>query len=407
MYRFASKKGIWKKYINPQPSNFRRNTSYFNHQTSTLMKILLFGEYSNLHATLATGLRELGHQVLVVSDGTRWRNYERDISLMRLGTSVMSGIGYLMKLLSILPRLRGFDIVQLINPDFVWMKSQRAEKVYRYLRRHNRKMFIGAFGIDWYWVDAGLNRRQFRYGDFYIGDHRRTDEPQVKAFVNEWVDTPKGDYCRRVMTDCDGIPACLYEYIRCYGEYFPDKTRFIPLPIKTEHDAPVHPFHPGKDPIRFFIGIDTRRSHFKGTDIMLQALQDIEREYPGRCSIVRAEHIPYEDYQAMMDGCDCILDQLYSYTPAMNALQAMSKGLVCIGGGEPENYDIIGESELRPIVNVEPTYESVFHELEQLILHPDRIPELKRQSIAYVKRHHDHLKVARMYEDYYRSVLAK
>ena len=112
------------------------------------MKILLFGEYSNLHATLATGLRELGHQVLVVSDGTRWRNYERDITLMRLGTSAMSGIGYLMKLLSILPRLRGFDIVQLINPDFVWMKSQRAEKVYRYLRRHNRKMLIGAFGID-------------------------------------------------------------------------------------------------------------------------------------------------------------------------------------------------------------------------------------------------------------------
>ena len=341
------------------------------------MKILLFGEYSNLHATLATGLRELGHQVLVVSDGTRWRNYERDITLMRLGTSAMSGIGYIVKLLSILPRLRDFDIVQLINPDFVWMKSQRAEKVYRYLRRHNRKMLIGAFGIDWYWVDAGLNRKQFRYGDFYIGNHQRTDEPQVKAFVNEWVDTPKGDYCRRVMTDCDGIPACLYEYIR------------------------------EKDPIRFFIGIDTRRSHFKGTDIMLQALQDIERKYPGRCSIVRAEHIPYDDYQAMMDGCDCILDQLYSYTPAMNALQAMSKGLVCIGGGEPENYDIIGENELRPIVNVEPTYESVFHELEQLILHPDRIPELKRQSIAYVKRHHDHLKVARMYEDYYRLVLAR
>ena len=47
------------------------------------MRVLLFGEYSNLHATLATGLRELGHQVLVVSDGTRWRNYELDISLMR------------------------------------------------------------------------------------------------------------------------------------------------------------------------------------------------------------------------------------------------------------------------------------------------------------------------------------
>ena len=27
------------------------------------MKILLLGEYSNVHATLATGLRRLGHEV--------------------------------------------------------------------------------------------------------------------------------------------------------------------------------------------------------------------------------------------------------------------------------------------------------------------------------------------------------
>lgn len=33
------------------------------------MKILLMGEYSNVHATLADGLRKLGHQVTVVSNG--------------------------------------------------------------------------------------------------------------------------------------------------------------------------------------------------------------------------------------------------------------------------------------------------------------------------------------------------
>ena len=30
------------------------------------MKILLIGEYSNVHNTLARGLRELGHEVCVV-----------------------------------------------------------------------------------------------------------------------------------------------------------------------------------------------------------------------------------------------------------------------------------------------------------------------------------------------------
>ena len=68
-----------------------------------------------------------------------------------------------------------------------------------------------------------------------------------------------------------------------------------------------------------------------------------------------AESVPFEEYQQMMDGSDAILDQLYSYTPSMNPLVAMSKGIICIGGGEPENYEILGEKELRPIVNVQPT----------------------------------------------------
>ena len=47
------------------------------------MKILLMGEYSNVHATLADGLRKLGHQVTVLSNGDFWKNYPRDIDLVR------------------------------------------------------------------------------------------------------------------------------------------------------------------------------------------------------------------------------------------------------------------------------------------------------------------------------------
>ena len=101
----------------------------------------------------------------------------------------------------------------------------------------------------------------------------------------------------------------------------------------------------------------------------------------------------------MMDRSDAILDQLYSYTPSMNALLAMSKGIICIGGGEPENYDIISESELRPIINVEPSYESVVSALESLVLHPTSLPTLQQESRTYIRRHHDHLEVARRYLD--------
>ena len=136
---------------------------------------------------------------------------------------------------------------------------------------------------------------------------------------------------------------------------------------------------------------------------MLKAAQDVLAKYPDRMELMKAESVPFDLYQQMMDGSDAILDQLYSYTPSMNPLLAMSKGIICIGGGEPENYEIINETELRPIINVEPSYESVYKEVEQLVLHPERIPELKRQSVEYVRKHHDYLKVASQYLAYWES----
>lgn len=363
------------------------------------MRILLIGEYSNVHATLAEGLRQLGQKVTVVSDGNAWRDYPRDINLQRKSLSKIGGIQYMLRVLTLLPRLRGYDVVQLINPDFIWLKAHWQRYVYRYLRRHNKRIYIGAFGCDWYWVDAGLHKHLFRYGDFNLGDKMRTDEPQIRKFIKEWIDTPKGDYCREVMNDCDGIPACLYEYYKCYSSYFPDKTRFIPLPIKMpEHSSTERA---KKSKVVIFFGIDVARMAYKGTDIMIEAAEDIRQKYGHRMKLIIARSVPYNEYQQMMDGSDAIIDQLYSYTPSMNPLLAMSKGIICIGGGEPENYEILHETELRPIINVEPTYESVYHALEELVLHPERIPELKRQSIEYVRRHHDYVKVARQYLDFW------
>lgn len=365
------------------------------------MKILLIGEYSNLHATLAKGLRAIGHSVTVISDGTRWRNYQRDIDLSFNPDSKLGKLKYIARLLSLLPKMRGYDVVQLINPDCFALKAERQYYIFNYLMRHNAKVFVGAFGTDWCWVYSGLHDHLFRYGDYYIGNRQRLSEPSVKKDISEWIDTPKGEYSKYVHGHCHGIPACLYEYYECYSRYFAGKTRFLPLPIVPQHHAPITPFE--GFPIRFFIGIDTRRSQYKGTDIMYEALKDIKRDYPQQCEIVKAEHVPFNQYVEMMDSCHCVLDQLYSYTPAMNALQAMEKGLVNIGGGEPENYEILDERQLKPIVNVEPTYDSVYQALKQIILHPEQLPALQQQSIEYVKRHHDYISVARQYVDFYNA----
>jgi len=361
------------------------------------MKILLLGEYSNVHATLAEGLRTLGHQVTVASNGDFWKNYPRDIDLSRQ-EGKLGGLKLLAKVYSLLPRWRGYDVVQLINPMFLELKAERIAPIYRYLRQHNRKVVLCAMGMDWYWVHECTYNKPLRYSDFNIGQELRKDEPAIRE-QRDWLGTEKERLNRMIAADCDSIVAGLYEDFVCYEPNFKEKTHFIPLPIKMP--STLSSFAPRPVPLKIFIGISKGRSAYKGTDIMLRAAEDVQARYPDRMELIKAEGVPFAEYQQLMDGSDAILDQLYSYTPSMNPLLAMSKGIICIGGGEPENYEILSEKELRPIINVQPNYESVRHELEQLILHPERISLLKQQSVEYVRRHHEYIKVARQYEALY------
>ena len=377
----------------------------------THMKILLLGEYSNVHATLADGLRQLGHQVTVLSNGDFWKNYPRDIDLVRK-PGKLGGIAYLIKLYTIVHKLRGYDIVQLINPMFLELKAERIFPIYRYLRKYNKKVILGGFGMDYYWVSVCCQDKPLRYSDFNIGNKLRNNADALKE-RKDWLGTTKERLNRMIAEDCDGIVAGLYEYWTCYQPFFPQKTVFIPYPIHiyTQFADNISSNLSSRlnvipHKVKLFIGINKARSEYKGTDIMLKAAQAIANKYPDKVELRIAENIPFKQYVEMMNGSDAILDQLYSYTPSMNPLEAMARGIICVGGGEPENYEILHEDKLRPIINVLPTYESVYQQLEQLILHPERIPQLKKESIEYIRKHHDYLKVAKQYETFYKQVLS-
>lgn len=363
------------------------------------MKILLMGEAGSLHWTLAEALRRLGHEVCVASDGDGWKNYPRDIDLSRPTDSPIDGLRCLGKVLRHLPSFRGYDVVQLINPYFLRLRCERSLPIYRYLKRHNGRVFLGAFGNDHFYTRACLLRRIYRYSDYKTGNLFRNTETNRREMEEKlYGGTAKAN--REIAATCDGIIACLWEYYAAYRLYHPEKLTFIPLPIDLEA---VGSSRVRSTPrvVNFFIGIQSRRSDVKGTDIMLPVLREVQRKYPDRCRITEAVDVPYARYCHLLEEADVQLDQLYSYTPSMNSLLAMAKGIVVVGGGEPENYDILGERELRPIVNVLPDEADIYRRLEELALHPERIPELSRQSIEYVSKYHNSIDVARQYLAYW------
>ena len=107
-------------------------------------------------------------------------------------------------------------MVQLINPIFFELKAERLAPLYRYLRRHNDKMVLGAFGMDYYWAYVNTYQRPLRYSDFNFGDIIRTDY-EAEKYRTDLIGTPKETLNRLIADDCDGIVAGLYEYWATYN----------------------------------------------------------------------------------------------------------------------------------------------------------------------------------------------
>ena len=366
------------------------------------MRIALIGEYSNVHASLATGLRTLGHEVVVLSDGDGWKQYPRDIDLHRSHSSKLGGLLFTVQAWQALSRLKGFDIVQLINPVFINLKAERILPFYRLLRRNNRCIIMCAMGIDSYYVSACLDGSLSRSDLSYHGAVRPIKE--VHLWQRDWINGAKGRLNRQIAADCDHIVAGLPEYHAAYCSQFSQKLSYIPLPIAERKPVPAS-CNNGK--VRFFIGIQQHRNQFKGTDIMLCALEQLACEMPQTVEILRAESLPYAQYSKMMEQSDVVLDQLYGYGPAMNGLLAMSMGKVVVTGLEPETYTFLNETTLAPIQGVEPSLDSLLTTLRRLALNPAEVRRLGRESLDFVLRHHAAPLVARQYETLYKCLLGK
>ena len=94
------------------------------------MKILFVGDASNMHHCLAQQLRKMGHHAIVASNGSGWMNTSRDIDLRR-NPGKIGAVQYVAKLLTNLHKMRGFDIVELSNPDFLATEAMAHQTHFR------------------------------------------------------------------------------------------------------------------------------------------------------------------------------------------------------------------------------------------------------------------------------------
>lgn len=369
-------------------------------------KILLLGDYSNCHRTLATGLRAIGCEVTVASDGSGWMQCERNVSIVRR-KGKPAGLFHALRMHALLRgSLSGYDIVAIHDLNFCNLKPHRMWPLFNLLKSRNGGVFLTSMSTDIAYLDMlQAADSPLRYSEWFVnGKPSRMFEANPREW-EMWHNSQLVGYQNKVLDRLDGAVSVLYEYHKGIERRLgPDRVAYGGIPVDVDLFPQVElPDRPEK--IRFFLGRDRRRKLMKGTDLLEEAARRVVDRYPSAAELVIVENKPFSEFIELMKSSHVVLDQIYSYTPATTALMAMAYGMNVVSGGEPEFYDFIGEWDNRPVINAPLELDALTDTLEDIVRNPQLIRERGIRSREFVMKHNDCRVVARRYLDFWQRRL--
>ncbi len=372
------------------------------------MRILLVGEYSRLHNSLKEALTKLGHETVIVGNGDGFKNFPVDFSIdarwsksgmlnllrqavYRIFRYDFAGLEYGIRCFFLLPKLKGFDIVQLISETPVQTSLWLERYLLKRIAKQNGKIFALSSGTDFVFMDA-VAAGKFRYSlfDAYLADDSRVGEyrhilPHLKPEYKK--------HHERILPLVEGLIATDIDYaIALEG-----RRKYLGMvanPVNTEKIA----FAPLeiKDKIVIFHGINRWNYHKKGNAYFEEALKVIGEKYGDRIKVITVESLPYNEYISLYKSAHILLDQVNAYDQGYNALEAMAAGKVVFTGAETEFMQHYGLTQ-RVAVNALPNVDAIVSELSHLIDDLDEIAAIGKRARDFVEKEHDYINVAEKY----------
>jgi glycosyltransferase involved in cell wall biosynthesis len=375
------------------------------------MKILLVGEFSRLHNSLKEGLISLNHSVSIIGSGDDFKEFPVDYSIaprillsssllkffnkvfFKLFKSDLSLLERGIRFYLLLPKLKNYDSVQLINSDAIETYPFASRYLLDKLFHQNKKVSLLICGEDTPIIEYLLKnkmkysilspllanqnlKKKFNYSLKYVQPNYRKTFDFIKKKSSSII-TSDLDY---------KIPMEAMEYQSTFipNPINSDKITFEPLEIKSE--------------IIIFLGINESSSIKKGSEFFEKALEIIKEKYPNQVEVIITRSIPYKHYIEAYNKAHIVLDQVYCYDQGYNALEAMAKGKVVFTGAEIEfeNYYKLIE---KVAINALPEVDYLVSQLSYLIENPAEIIAIGKRARNFIEKEHDYKKIAQKYID--------
>lgn len=357
------------------------------------MKILLIGEFSGLQNELKNGLLHLGHEVTLAAASDFYKKYPADINL-GYGDNIYSyKLRQLIYPFLNLKKFTGYDVVHLVNfytiPRLVWLNIF----LLNYLKRNNGILTLSGAGDDPFFV--GLSEKTMRYSP--ITWDEKIDRGGKLHYM-------RGDSHLLAMHECmkivDHVIPIMFEYYSTFVEagYSRKTSRPIPIPINVKKYEASYSV---SDKLVFFHGLN--RPGFKGTFLIKEAFERLGANYPNDVECIIDGKMSFEDYIKVLSRTNVSVDQVFSYSLAMNALYSMAQGKVVCGGAEKESSILYG-GELPPVFNLQPSSDEIYNTFIDVLEQRNNLIEISNSSRLFVENYHDGLKVAQQYVDCWSSI---
>jgi glycosyltransferase involved in cell wall biosynthesis len=373
------------------------------------MKILLIGEYSRLHNSLKEGLVAQGHEVITLASGDHFKKYDVDYSIhsaffsgfwlirkaatlvYKITTIDLEKIERGIRFYFLLPKLKGYNHVQLINSDAI--------ETYPFLARFHYKKVFGNIesrsllvcGDDTPVIDY-LFKKELKYSVLtpYFEDNslQKKFEFPLKYRTKSYRKT--FDW---LTENCNSLIASDLDY-KIPLEAMGYKPSFIPNPINTDIIA-LKKLEINTR-IVIFLGINRGSYIKKGIPFFEKALALIKEKYNSKVEIIISENISYNKYIELYNRAHILLDQVYAYDQGYNALEAMAKGKVVFTGAETEFTKHYNLTE-RVAVNALPDVDSLVNELSFLIENPVEILAIGKRARTFIEKEHNYIKISDKY----------
>lgn len=363
------------------------------------MKILLFGEYSGFFNCLKDGLKELGHDVFLASNGDYYKDYPSDLrwdSHLHLG--ILQPFYEVFNCWRHRKEYHGYDVVLFISPSLFGYYPWLNRFMYKPILKNNKLTYL---------VSSGLYRYGFKFWHSKIGTkyynycHCDFLGCKNKHQIRQMTDEGSVKWEEEFMRQLTGIIPIWYEYAEPYRE-FPNLCKAIRTPININKFQ----YKPNKvidGKVVFFHGL-TRPC--KGGEYIIAAFDKMREKHKDDAEFIAAGGLPFDEYMKIIDRTNVVVDDANSYSFCMNAFFSMLKGKIIMGGAEPEGNAELGYEDV-PVVNICPDVDQICASIEYIIEHKNDIEAWGLKSRKFVERYHNYVDVAKDYENLFRQDLDK